>query len=556
MYIDNVIAMGKSSDGQSVSIIPKMANRHGLIAGATGTGKTTTLKAMAESFSDAGVPVFLSDVKGDLAGMCMDGEGRSYPTRFWDIYGKKGMPLRTTITEFGPLLISRILDLNQTQSDILNIVFKIADDKGLLLIDIKDLKSMLNYCSDNAKEFKADYGNISPQSVAAIMRALVSLEDKGAEKFFGEPALDINDFFKTSEDGRGYINVLAADSLIHDPTVYATFLLWLMGELFEDLPEVGDQEKPKMVFFFDEAHLLFNDAPKALLQKIEQVVKLIRSKGVGIYFVTQNPRDIPDAVLAQLGNKIQHALHAYTPAELKGLKAAAESFRENPGFNTEDAIQNLGIGEAVVSFIQADGSPSQAEIVKISLPQSKLGPIDDNMRAQIIAMDVIREKYSDMVDRDSAYEFLMRKMQMDAEEIRKAEEEALQKAEEEKAQKESEKAAEKEEKEAAKAAEKEEKEAAKAAEREAKEAAKAAEKEAKEAAKAEEKAQKEAEKEAEKQAKTTKRAVKNVGKTAASSVGRELGKSIGGSFGSFGKTLGGNIGASLGRGILDTLFKI
>ncbi len=545
MYIDNMIAMGNTSDGRQISILPGMANRHGLIAGATGTGKTTTLKTMAESFSDAGVPVFLSDVKGDLAGMCVNGTGRSYPTRFWDIYGKKGMPLRTTITEFGPLLISRVLGLNQTQTEILNIVFKIADDQELLLIDLKDLKAMLNYCSDNAKDYKADYGNISSQSVAAIMRALVSLEDKGADRFFGEPALDIHDFFSTSDDGRGYINVLAADSLINDPTVYATFLLWLLGELFEVLPEVGDPEKPKMVFFFDEAHLLFDDAPKVLLQKIEQVVKLIRSKGVGIYFVTQNPRDIPDEVLAQLGNKIQHALRAYTPSELKGVRAAAGSFRVNPDFDTETAIQNLGTGEAVVSFIQEDGSPAQAQIVKIMYPQSMTGPIEDNLRAQIIAMDAIREKYSETFDRDSAYEFLQRKLQEDAEEFRKAQEEKLKAAEEEKAEKEREKAEQMEAREEARTAEKE-----------ARAEAKAAEKEAREAAKEAEKAEKAAQKEAEKQSMVKKRAIKNVGKAAASSVGRQLGKSLGGGFGSFGKTLGGNIGASLGRGILDTIFKL
>lgn len=504
MYSNNLVSMGKTEDGTYLSILPKMANRHGLIAGATGTGKTVTLKVMAEAFSDAGVPVFLSDVKGDLAGMCQSGEGvdnaKSYPTRFWDIYGLKGMPLRTTVSEFGPLLISRLLDLNQTQADILNIVFKIADDEGLLLIDMKDLKSMLNYCSENAKDYKAQYGNISPQSVAAIVRALVALEDKGADKFFGEPALDIMDWFKTDSDGRGYINVLDAESLINDPTIYSTFLLWMMSELFELLPEVGDQEKPKMIFFFDEAHLLFDDAPKALLQKIEQVVKLIRSKGVGIYFVTQNPKDIPDSILAQLGNKIQHALRAYTPAEQKGIKAAADSFRENASFKTVEAIQNLGTGQALVSFVQEDGAPSVCQIVNIFMPQSKMGPIDDNVRAQIIAGDSMKDKYSESVDRDSAYEFFQRKSK-DAEDL------------------------------------------------------KTQEAEQKEADKQEEKAKKAAEKEAEKQAKTTKRAIKNVGKAAVGSIGRELGKSVGKSFGTTGKTIGGNIGSSIGRGLLDTLFK-
>lgn len=538
MYDNNLICMGKTSDGTQLSIIPKMANRHGLIAGATGTGKTTTLKVMAEAFSDAGVPVFLSDVKGDLAGMCQPGDNvdnaKSYPTRFWDIYSAKGMPLRTTVTEFGPLLLSRLLDLNQTQSDILNIVYKIADDQGLLLIDMKDLKSMLNYCSDNAKDFKADYGNISSQSVAAIMRALVTLEDKGGNKFFGEPALDIMDWFTNSTDGRGYINMLDSQSLVSDPTVYSTFLLWLMSELFELLPEVGDPDKPKMVFFFDEAHLLFNGAPKALLQKIDQVVKLIRSKGVGIYFITQNPKDIPDSILAQLGNKIQHALRAYTPAEQKGIKAAAESFRVNSEFKTAEAIQNLGTGEAVVSFIQEDGSPSVCQIVKIFLPQSKSGPIDDNLRAQIIAGDSLRDKYNESVDRDSAYEFLQRKF---------SEEEARSIKENEQKQA---------DKEAATA----QKEAEKAEAKAQKEAEKAEAKAQKEAEKAEAKAQREAEKEAEKKANVTKRAIKNVGKATAGSIGRELGKSVGKGFGTVGKTIGGNIGSSIGRGLLDTLFRI
>lgn len=555
MYSNNLITMGMSGDGSYVSVLPRMANRHGLIAGATGTGKTVTLKVMAESFSDAGVPVFLADVKGDLAGMCMQGEEsedmknrierfglagtefafKNYPTRFWDIYGIKGMPLRTTVTEFGPLLLARLLELNQIQTDILNIVFKIADDEGLLLLDIKDLKSILNYCAENAADYKAEYGNISAKSVAAITRALVSLEDRGGDRFFGEPAINVLDWFKTAADGRGYINVLDSESLINDTLVYSTFLLWMLGELFEDLPEVGDQEKPKMVFFFDEAHLLFNDTPKALLSKIEQVVKLIRSKGVGVYFVTQNPKDIPDSVLAQLGNKIQHALRAYTPAEQKGIRAAAQSFRVNPGIDTEEAIANLGTGEAVVSFIQEDGSPSVVQIVNILPPQSKMGPIDDNMRSQVIASDGMRATYNEMIDRDSAYEFIQRKMQTMAEE---AEEAAAEKA----AQKEQEKA----EKEAAKAAEKAEREAVKAAE-------KAAREEAREA----EKAAKAAEREKQKAETAKKRAIKNVASAAVGSVGRELGKNVGNSFGgSLGKTIGGNVGASLGRGILSTLFKL
>ncbi|MDO4938830.1 MAG: DUF853 family protein [Lachnospiraceae bacterium] len=536
--------MGFTKDGSYVSVIPKMANRHGLIAGATGTGKTITLKVMAESFSDAGVPVFLADVKGDLAGMCMQGENsddmlsriqrfgladknfglKSYPTRFWDIYGVKGMPLRTTVTEFGPLLLSRLLGLNQIQSDILNIVFKIADDEGLLIIDIKDLKSALNYCAENASQYKSEYGSISKNSVAAIMRALVSLEDRGGDRFFGEPAINVLDWFKNADDGRGYINILDSESLINDPLVYSTFLLWMIGELFEQLPEVGDPEKPRMVFFFDEAHLLFADAPKVLLQKIEQVVKLIRSKGVGVYFVTQNPKDIPDSVLAQLGNKVQHALRAYTPSEQKGIKAAAESFRENPDFSTEEAIKSLGTGEAIVSFIQDDGSPSVVQIASILPPQSRMGSIDNNMRAQVISMDFMRNTYNEMIDRDSAYEFLLRKTN-----------ELMEEAD------------------AAKEAAEAEKEAAKAE----KEAAKAAEKAEKEAARAAEKAEKEAQKEKEKSEKAKKQAVKNVASAAVGSVGRELGKSVGNSVGgSLGKTIGGNVGASLGRGILSTLFKL
>ena len=554
MFYNQQIAVGMSG-GEYIGIIPKMANRHGLIAGATGTGKTVTLKVMAESLSDAGVPVFLADVKGDIAGMCAPGEDsadmqarirrfaladknfgyRSYPVRFWDIYGEKGLPLRTTVTEFGPLLLARILDLNQTQTDILNIIFRIADEKNLLLIDMKDLKAMLGYVSENASGFRAEYGNLAPQSISAIMRSLVALEDRGADRFFGEPALDIHDWFRKDTDGRGVINILDSQSAIQDPAIYATFLLWMMSELFEVLPEVGDLEKPQMVFFFDEAHLLFKDAPKALLQKVEQVVKLIRSKGVGIYFVTQNPRDIPDAVLAQLGNKVQHALHAYTPAEQKGLRAAADSFRENPAFQTEDAIRELKTGEAVVSFLQADGSPSVAQIVSILPPQSKMGPIDDTLRERIIETDALKRLYAEMFDRDSAYELLKRKS--DEETARKVRE--------------------KEEKEAEKAREKAEKEAAKEAERAEKEAQKAREKEEKEAAKAAEKEAREKEKEKQKKDKTVKTAASQVAQSAVGTVGREVGKTIGGTFGGkFGKTLGGNIGAQLGRGLMQTLFRL
>ena len=540
MYKDNEIWVASDGDAK-LCIKSKYANRHGLIAGATGTGKTVTLKVMAESFSDAGVPVFLSDIKGDLSGMCKPGEEKesitkrvaelgmgedfsfkAYPTFFWDIFGKKGLPLRTTISEFGPMLLAKLLDLNQIQTDILNIIFKIADDEGLLLIDLKDLKSMLNYVSENATDYKAEYGNIAPQSVNAIMRGLVALGDKGGDIFFGEPALDINDWFVT-KDGKGMINVLDATTIINDPGIYATFMLWMLAELFEIMPEVGDLDKPKMVFFFDEAHLLFKDTPKALLQKIEQVVKLIRSKGIGVYFITQNPSDIPDEVLAQLGNKVQHALRAYTPAEQKGIKAAAQSYRANPDFDTAEIITNLGIGEAVVSFIEDDGAPAMVRKAKVLPPQSYLGAIDDMMRAAVISMSDLAEKYKDMVDRDSAYEFLQR-LQV----------EISQKQEEEKQ------------------AEIARKEAEKQAEIERKEA----EKQAKEAQKEAERQAREAEKEEKKKKDAIKKGVATVAGTAAGTIGRQIGKTLGKSGGKFGSSLGGNLGASLGRGVLSTLFKL
>lgn len=540
MYKDNEIWVASDGDAK-LCIKSKYANRHGLIAGATGTGKTVTLKVMAESFSDAGVPVFLSDIKGDLSGMCKPGEEKesitkrvaelgmgedfsfkAYPTVFWDIFGKRGLPLRTTISEFGPMLLAKLLDLNQIQTDILNIIFKIADDEGLLLIDLKDLKSMLNYVSENAADYKAEYGNIAPQSVNAIMRGLVALGDKGGDVFFGEPALDINDWFVT-KDGKGMINVLDATTIINDPGIYATFMLWMLAELFEIMPEVGDLDKPKMVFFFDEAHLLFKDTPKALLQKIEQVVKLIRSKGIGVYFITQNPSDIPDEVLAQLGNKVQHALRAYTPAEQKGIKAAAQSYRANPDFDTAEIITNLGIGEAVVSFIEDDGAPAMVRKAKVLPPQSYLGAIDDMMRAAVISMSDLAEKYKDMVDRDSAYEFLQR-LQVEISQKQEEEKQA------ETAKKEAEKQAEIERKEA----EKQEKAAQKEAERQAKEA----------------------EKEEKKKKDAIKKGVAAVAGTAAGTIGRQIGKTLGKSGGKFGSSLGGNLGASLGRGVLSTLFKL
>ncbi len=558
MYQDKKIWVGASGK-EKVYIYPKMANRHGLIAGATGTGKTVTLKVLAESFSDCGVPVFLADVKGDLAAMCRPGtmsgtvqkraeelglteqgfEVRSYPTTYWDVYGEKGMPLRTTISEMGPLLLGRILDLNDTQSDILTIIFKIADDEGLLLLDTKDLRSMLQYVSEHSKEYAQEYGNMAKQSLAAITRAVVALEAEGGEQFFGEPALNIADWMCTDCDGKGAIQVLDCQKLINSPTMYSTFMLWMMSELFETLPEAGDREKPKMVFFFDEAHLLFDSASKTLLTKIEQVVKLIRSKGVGIYFITQNPADIPDGVLGQLGNKVQHALRAYTPAEQKGAKAAARSFRENPEFDTYEVLTQLGIGEALVSVLDEKGIPTVVKRCSILPPQSQMGALDDEVRKSEITNNLLYTKYTQEIDRESAYELLTKKVQAEEESERKAAEEEA--AEKQRA---------KEEAAAKKAAEKEEAAAKKAAEKAEAAAKRAAEKE-------EEKARKAAEKAEEAKNREMKNAVKKVASSATGTIGREIGNQIGGSIGgSFGKRLGGNIGASLGRGILSTLFKL
>lgn len=547
MYQDGKILIGKAGEKQ-VCICPQMANRHGMIAGATGTGKTITLKVMAESFSDCGVPVFLADVKGDLAGMCQtgvmneslqkridkmgleaDGFGfRSYPTNFWDVYGEKGMPLRTTISEMGPLLLAQIMDLNDTQTDVLTVVFKIADDEGLLLIDTKDLKAMLQYVGENNKEYALEYGSVARQSISAIVRAVVALEAEGGDRFFGEPALDIRDWLCTDCNGRGTIQILDCQKLIQNPTMYAAFLLWMMSELFETLPEAGDLEKPRMVFFFDEAHMLFNNASKALLTKVEQVVKLIRSKGVGIYFITQTPKDIPDGVLSQLGNKVQHALHAYTPKEQKATKAAADSFRVNPEFDTYETLLELGVGEALVSVLDEKGVPTMAEHCKILPPQSQMGALDDGLRDRQIKGGLLYIKYDEMIDRDSAYEFLQRKSISDAEAEKKAAEEA--------------------------AAEKEREKAELAAERQRQREEAAAEKARQRAEEAERKA---AEKAAAAKEKQVKSAVGRVASSAAGTLGRELGNEMGKQFGgTFGKKLGGNVGASLGRGILSTLFKL
>ena len=408
-----------------IYLLPKMANRHGLIAGATGTGKTVTLQTLAEGFSKRGVPVFMADVKGDLAGMSQPGannpkiveraqqlglsdfKGEACPVVFWDVFGENGHPVRATVSEMGPLLLGRLLDLNDTQEGVLNIIFKIADDNGLLLLDLKDLRSMVQHVADNAKDFKTQYGNVSAASAGAIQRNLLALESQGADKFFAEPALDLDDLIQTDAQGRGVVNILAAEKLMQQsPKVYATFLLWLLSELFERLPEVGDPEKPKLVFFFDEAHLLFADIEKALAEKIEQVVRLIRSKGVGVYFISQNPLDIPDIVLGQLGNRVQHALRAFTPRDQKAVQAAAQTFRQNSKLNVETALTELGVGEALVSMLDAEGKPSVVDRAKIAPPRSQLGPISADQRKQIIASSVLAGHYEQMVDRESAYERL------------------------------------------------------------------------------------------------------------------------------------------------------
>ncbi len=409
---------------REIFLLPAMGNRHGLVAGATGTGKTVTLQTLAEHFSAIGVPVFMADVKGDLSGIAAPGganpkvaervqqlaltgyQKRAYPVAYWDVYGEQGHPIRATISEMGPLLLGRLLNLNDTQAGVLNVVFKAADDEGLLLLDLKDLRAMLQHVADNAAQYKTQYGNVSAASVGAIQRGLLTLEQQGADKFFGEPALDLDDMLQNDGDGRGVINILAADKLMQSPQLYATFLLWLLSELYERLPEVGDPEKPKLVFFFDEAHLLFTDAPKALTDKIEQVIRLIRSKGVGVYFVSQNPLDILDTVLGQLGNRVQHALRAFTPRDQKAVRAAAETFRANPKLNVEEVITQLAVGEALVSMLDDHGTPGIVERALIVPPESQVGPIAPDRRQQIIHSSVLFGHYEQMVDRESAYEKL------------------------------------------------------------------------------------------------------------------------------------------------------
>lgn len=426
MSVPLMIAM---SQGNEMILLPNMANRHGLITGATGTGKTVTLQKMAESFASIGVPVFLADVKGDLSGVGASGVAsekmikrlesigikeyipRANTAVFWDVFGESGHPVRATISDMGPLLLSRLLNLNETQSGVLTLIFKIADDNGLLLLDLKDLRSMLQFAGDNAKQFTTEYGNISAASVGAIQRGLLTIEQQGGDKFFGEPMLDIADLMQTDGEGRGVINVLAADKLYNNPKLYSTFLLWMLAEFFEQLPEVGDVEKPKLVFFFDEAHLLFNNAPAALLEKIEQVVRLIRSKGVGVYFVTQNPLDIPENVLGQLGNRVQHALRAFTPRDQKAVKTAADTMRPNPAFDAATVITELGVGEALISFLDEKGRPAQVERAFVIAPDSRIGPLNEAERSAAVKGSTIYGHYEKALDRESAYEKLRTSVQ-------------------------------------------------------------------------------------------------------------------------------------------------
>jgi DNA helicase HerA-like ATPase len=422
---DLSIFLGQSEKREELFL--GMANRHGLVTGATGTGKTVTLQIMAEGFSNAGVPVFAADVKGDLSGICMAGEPKDFllerakkigfddygfeatPTVFWDVFGEQGHPIRTTITEMGPLMLSRLMGLSDAQEGALNIAFKIADQEGLALLDLKDLRALLKDLGDRGRELTTEYGNVNAPTIGAIQRRLVVLEEQGGDKFFGEPALDIRDFMRTTVNGKGYMNVLAADKLINSPQLYATFLLWMMSELFEEMPEAGDPEKPKMVFFFDEAHLLFDEAPPGLLQKIEQTVKLIRSKGVGIYFVTQNPLDIPESVLAQMGNRVQHALRAYTPREQKAVQTAASTFRPNPAFKTEDVITQLGKGEALISVLDMKGVPTMVERTLVRPPSSRMGTITPEERQRLIKNSPVYGLYETAEDRESAYEMLQKR---------------------------------------------------------------------------------------------------------------------------------------------------
>ncbi len=421
---DGRIFVGKSVKPEYLAL--RYGNRHGLVTGATGTGKTVTLQVLAEGFSRAGVSVFASDIKGDLSGIAAVGDAKEpfvkrakelgfeyqpdeFPVVFWDLFGEQGHPVRATISEMGPLLLARLMDLNDVQEGVLNIAFRVADEQGLLLLDLKDLRAILGFIAEHAKELTTQYGNVSKQTIGTIQRQLLVLENQGGAKFFAEPALIMKDFMKVDRDGRGIINILAADKLMENPRLYATFLLWLLSELFEELPELGDPEKPKLVFFFDEAHLLFNDAPKALMDKVEQVVRLIRSKGVGVYFVTQNPLDVPDKVLAQLGNRVQHALRAFTPRDQKAVRAAAETFRANPKLDTATVISELGKGEALVSFLEGNGTPSMVERCMVRPPSARVGPVSPEERAAVVKKSPIKGKYDQTIDSESAYELLLQR---------------------------------------------------------------------------------------------------------------------------------------------------
>ena len=456
MYIQDRGLYIAHCENKDVSIIGKMANRHGLIAGATGTGKTVTLQVLAETFSQAGVPCFMADMKGDLSGISQEGKMSGFiekrlgefqlenpkfqacPVRFYDVFGQQGHPIRCTISQMGPDMLARLLELNETQTGILHIVFKIADDNELLLLDMKDLRSMLDFVAKNAQKFTTQYGNITSQSIGAIQRSLLALENQGGDKFFGEPSFDIQDLL-CSEGGKGVMSVLAADKLMLQPKLYSTFMLWLMSELYSSLPEVGDMDLPKLVFFFDEAHMLFDGTSKAMVDKIEQVIRLIRSKGVGIYFISQSPSDIPDAILGQLGNRVQHALRAYTPKDKKTVKAAADSFRPNPAFNTEEAIQSLETGEALISFLDEKGAPSIVERCKVLFPLSQIGAINDSQRQDIIKKSRIYGKYDKSIDRESAFEVLLAQAEQQKIEEEKAKQEKEKEKEKAKQEKEKEK---------------------------------------------------------------------------------------------------------------------
>lgn len=433
MYYGKKIWVGTGDDHRPVFLLPQMANRHGLIAGATGTGKTVTLKVMAEGFSDMGVPVFLGDIKGDLSGMVKPGEQNekiterlmqagvtdfrheSYPTMFWDVYGEQGHPVRSTLSEMGPMLLARMLNLNETQTGVLNILFRVADDEGMLLVDMKDIKAMLAYVGENANQYTLNYGNVSKASIGAIQRAIAVLEEQGGDKFFAEPSLNILDWMQLDEEGRGFINILSCDKLFLNPLMYSTFMLWMLSELYETLPEAGDLDKPRMVFFFDEAHLMFDDCSKQLMDKIEQVIRLIRSKGVGVFFITQNPSDVPMSVLGQLGNRVQHALRAYTPLDQKAVRVAAQTFRTNPNFNTEEAITQLKTGEALISFLDENGAPGVVTRATILPPQSYMGTVSESLRRTFIETSPFYGVYEQVIDRESAYEYLVSRMSQAAE---------------------------------------------------------------------------------------------------------------------------------------------